>query len=274
MCVDTQVIDPTTGLPIDGCGGCGDNCDCGNDCACDDGVIPSIQPSGVSSGEASSGGVSSASNLASQGISLEYNNTSVPVSLNEIYSPECNCQCVNMAALFSYSDDKNESDFSSVFLPEIGITYDSLVKVFFADSGKGFSQHLLNSIWKSIKGLSLANVFLEKYEELNSIDRDAIPASKKIRLHKECAFSKITDKANKYIVLNLDELNNALGTVDMRIDGKLCVSTVFHLFSDALQVGAKITLRFAVSEVPESVRGVVNDAATDEPLTFDFSLMS
>jgi hypothetical protein len=201
-------------------------------------------------------------------IFLNYNNTNIPVLFDDIYLPEDQNQSVTMAAFYNYNDDKNETNFSNIYLPEIVIDYCSLVKVFFFNCNKGFSKNLLNTIWKSIKGLNLANVFLKKYEELNNIDRELIPASKKIKLYKECSFFKITDKANKSIVLNLEEFNNALGNIDIRLDGKICSSVVFHIFSESLQIGTKIVLKFAIKNVPDHVRGIVNE---NNSVVFDFS---
>lgn len=201
-------------------------------------------------------------------IFLNYNNTNVPILLDEMYSPENQNQSVTMAAFYNYDDDKDEENFTNIYLPEIVIDYCSLVKVFFSNFNKGFSKNLLNTIWKSIKGLNLANVFLKKYEEINNTDRDLIPAAKKLKLYKECSFFKITDKAKKSIVLNLEEFNNALGNIDVRLDGKVCSSVVFHLFSESLQIGTKIVLKFAIKDVPEHVRGVIND---DNSVVFDFS---
>lgn len=201
-------------------------------------------------------------------IFLNYNNKNIPISLNDMYSPENQNQSVTMAAFYNYNDDKDESDFTNLYLPEIVMDYSVLVKVFFANFNKGFSKNLLNTIWKSIKGLNLANVFLKKYEELHDIDRDLIPASRKIKLYKECSFFKITDKAKRSIVLNLEEFNNALGNIDVRLDGKVCSSVVFHIFSESLQIGAKIVLKFAIKNVPEHVRGVINE---NNSVVFDFS---
>ena len=201
-------------------------------------------------------------------IFLNYNNKNIPVLFEDIYPTEDQNQSVTMAAFYNYDGDKIESNFSNIYLPEIVIDYCSLVKVFFANFNKGFSKNLLNTIWKSIKGLNLANVFLKKYEELNNIDRELIPASKKIKLYKECSFFKITDKANKSVVLNLEEFNNALGNIEFRLDGKISSSVVFHIFSESLQIGTKIVLKFAIKNVPEHVRGVVNE---NNSVVFDFS---
>jgi len=201
-------------------------------------------------------------------IFLNYNNKNIPVLFNDIYSPEEQNQSVTMAAFYNYDDDKDEKNFTNIYLPEIVIDYCSLVKVFFANFNKGFSKNLLNTIWKSIKGLNLANVFLKKYEELNDIDRELIPASKKIKLYKECSFFKITDKANRCVVLNLEEFNNALGNIEIRLDCKICSSVVFHIFSESLKIGTKIVVNFAIKNVPEHVRGVVNE---NNSVVFDFS---
>ena len=104
---------------------------------------------------------------------------------------------------------------------------------------------------------------------MDNINRNNLPSLLKIKLHKECSFSKITLKANKVVALNLNELNNALGSIDVRLDGKLCVNTIFHLYSNVLNVGVKIVLRFAISDVPECIRGKVT---SEDDLDFMFDI--
>jgi hypothetical protein len=172
-----------------------------------------------------------------------------------------------MAALFNYQDEKPNVKFKNIYLPEIKIKYDHFTQLFFINSSKSFSPQILNKIWKGINGLSLANLFFNIFEETNDINRSQLSAKTTIQLHKECSFSKITEKAFKIVALNLEELNNALGSIDSRPDGSLCVNTIFHLFSTALNVELKITLRFAIKDVPIHVRGVVGEM---DSIVFDF----
>ena len=190
------------------------------------------------------------------------------VSLGELYSADCNCQCVNLAALFNYSDAKDTSKFDTIYLPELLIDYQTLTKIFFNDIGKGFSNHVLNKIWNGISGFSLASSFLEKYEKDTGIDRDNIAAITKIQLHKECAITKITAAAPKIVGLNLSEFNNSLGSIEVRQDGNMCASIMINLFSTALQVGVTISVRFGISNVPSALIG---KPIGDDAAAFDFT---
>jgi hypothetical protein len=196
-------------------------------------------------------------------LSFNYNNINIPITLEEINMFEGNC--INIAALFNYDNEKSETAFTTIVLPEISISFHSLVKLFFCHSGKSFNPFVLNKIWSSIKGLKLANFFIRTYEEKNNINQHFIPALTKIRLHKECSFDKITNKMKKIIALNLNELVNAFDTVEPRPDGKIYTSICFYLFSEALQVGLNVTLPVAVSNIYDD-----NYIEDDQSLCFDF----
>lgn len=196
-------------------------------------------------------------------LSFNYNNVNIPISLEEINMFEGNS--INIAALFNYDVDKSENAFTTIILPEISISYHSLVKLFFCHSGNRFNPFVLNKIWSSIKGLKLANFFMRTYEEKNKITQHFVSALTKIKLHKECSFDKITNKMKKIVALNLNELINAFDTVEPRPDGKIYTSICFYLFSDALQVGINVTLPVAVSCIYKD-----NYLEDDHSLSFDF----
>ena len=196
-------------------------------------------------------------------LSFNYNNINIPISLEEINMFEGNC--INIAALFNYENEKSETSFTTIVLPEISISYHSLVKLFFCHSGKSFNPFVLNKIWSSIKGLKLANFFIRTYEEKNNINQHFIPALTKIKLHKECSFDKITNKMKKIVALNLNELVNAFDTVEPRPDSKIYTSICFYLFSEALQVGLNVTLPVAVSNIYDD-----NYIEDEQSLCFDF----
>ena len=193
------------------------------------------------------------------GSSFLYNNTHISVSQNDLYPIDINTQSVVMAALFNYSDDKDDSKYSKIYLPEIKMTYINLTQMFFTGCGNNFSSQLLNTIWKGIKGLSLANYFIRIVEKTYKVNIEQISATTKIQLYKECAFTKITDKAFKIVALNRTELNNALGSIESRPDSLLCVNVIFHLYSESLQVGLKIILRIAIKDTPTHINGSVCD---------------
>lgn len=240
-----KILDPLTGLYVP-VSDCGDNCDCEDEHS----QIPPINPP------------------ANPDTNSEVHPKSkLSVSLDNLFSPECVCQCVNLAVLFNYEDDKVDSDFAEVFLPELKIDYSSLTKIFFNDFGKSFSGHILDKIWNGLTNFSLANTVLEKYEELNDIDRDKIPPVKMIQLHKECAIKKITKTAKKVVALNLCEFTNALSSVDVREDGNICTNITFNLFFKSLDIGVKLTLRFAISDVPLELIGKL---ANDDKAIFNF----
>jgi hypothetical protein len=189
------------------------------------------------------------------------------LSLGDLFTPDSACQCVNLAVLFNYNDDKNDSEFAEIFLPELKIDYSSLTKIFFNNFGKGFSPHILDKIWAGLTNFSLANIVLEKFEELNNINRDKIPAVKMIKLHKECAIKKITKIAKKVVALKLSEFTNALSSVDVREDGNICANVTFNLFFNSLSIGVKFSLRFAICDVPHELIGKLSE---DNKTGFNF----
>jgi hypothetical protein len=200
----------------------------------------------------------------------EMNNKKPPklsVLISDLFTPDCVCQCVNLAVLFNYEDEKDDTNFATIFLPEFKIDYKTLTKVFFNDFGKNFSNHILDKIWSGLTGFSLANTVLEKFEDLNGIDRNKISAIKMIQLHKECAIKKITTNAKKTYALSLSEFTNALSSVDVREDGNICANIVLNLFFNSLKIGVKITLRFAISDVPKNLIGKLSN---DDNIGFKF----
>jgi len=201
-------------------------------------------------------------------IIFSYKNKKISLTETDIYPLESNIQTITIAALFNYSDDKDEANFENIYLPEIKMSYKNLIKLFFVKCGKRFSPYILNQIWKGIKGLSLTNIFLKTFSSVYNTDYEELTASAKIKLYKECSFSKITTKAYKINSLNLEELNNALGSVESRMDGSLSSNIIFHLYSPTLNVGVKVILKIIISDVPECVRGVIND---ENSIEFDFS---
>ena len=189
--------------------------------------------------------------------------------INEAHPGENKYQSVTLAALFNYEDDKLDNNFSEKTLTEINIDYEVFKKVFFNDAGKSFSTNILNKIWCGIKNFSLASYVFESYEEKTGKHRDTISSIKKVQLYKECAISSITSVIRKIYALNLYEFNNACGSVDVREDGVICSNIVLHLFLNSLELGIKINLRFAISNIPRKLIGKIQP--TYETTSFDFS---
>jgi hypothetical protein len=198
---------------------------------------------------------------------LTLNNENIPIKTEDLYPLESINHTVIMSGLYNYLDNKDETLFTNVYLPEIIITYPNLITLFFSKCGKYFTSQYLNHFWNEIKGLSLQDIYLKTAESIYNIDYDKVQATTKIRLHKECSFAQITKKAHKIIGLSLEEFNNALKNTDPRIDGSLCSSAIFHLYSEALKVGIKITQRFLIHDIPEDLKKHENDSQ----IIFDYS---
>jgi hypothetical protein len=196
-------------------------------------------------------------------MSLYETNNMLTVTLEELKIFKNNS--INLVILSNYYDKKDDSNFSPLYLHEITITYNSLIKLFFNNSGKSFIPYVLNNIWNNIKGLNLINEFLKIFEEKSGINKNELSVISKIKLYKECSFSLITTKASKIFALNLDELNHAFGSAQYREDGNTYICINFLLFSETLQVGINITLPILVSNVPKSLY-----TNNNEPFSFDF----
>ena len=173
--------------------------------------------------------------------------------------------CINIATLSNYYDKIDDSQFSSLYLPKISITYNSFLKMFFNCPGKIFTPFILNKIWNSIRGLNLINEFFKTFEKKTEFNRNDLSIVSKIKLYKECSFSSITTKASKIFALNLNELNTTLTSGQYREDGKINVSINFLLYSEILKVGINITLPIILSNIPNTLYVNSNDS-----VVFDF----
>lgn len=201
-------------------------------------------------------------------------NTKLSVLSKDLYSNDINNQCVTMAVLFNYNDEKDVSKFANINLPEIKIKYNALIKLFFSDIGKGFSSHFLNKIWKGITNLSLSDKVLTQYEKLTEIDRRNIPALNKVKLYKECTIDKISTVANRILGLNLQEFNIALGSVDIREDCTISSIIPIHLFFESIKVGVIITIKFSISNIPQQLINKHSSTNNADDAVFDFNSIS
>jgi hypothetical protein len=197
-----------------------------------------------------------------------YKSSIVPVTLEDLNMFENNC--INIGVLSNYYDKKDDSKFSPLYLPEISITYNSLIKLFFNCSGKNFTPFILNKIWNSVRGLNLVNEFLKVFEKKTELNRNDLSTVSKIKLYKECSFSSITTKASKIFALNFDELNNTLSSGQYRDDGKIYVSINFLLYSETLEIGVNIMLPLLLSNVQNSLYINSNESS----VLFDFDSSS
>ena len=200
-------------------------------------------------------------------------NTKLSVLSKDFYSNDINNQCVTMAVLFNYNDEKDVSKFANINLPEIKVKYNALTKLFFSDIGKGFSSHFLNKIWKGITNLSLSDKLLTQYEKLSGVDRRNIPALNKVKLYKECTIDKISNVANRILGLNLQEFNIALGSVDVREDSSISSIIPIHLFFESIKVGVIITIKFSITNIPPQLIGKLTSNNVVDAV-FDFTSIS
>jgi hypothetical protein len=195
-------------------------------------------------------------------------NIVIPINLHKLYSQKFNYHCVNIAALFNYKDDKDVTQFGNIYLPEISITYHTLISILFCNFKKTFSEYIVNKIWQGIRGLSLINEFLKVFEEKSGFNREQLITETQIKLSKECAQLKKSFHSKKIIALSLDEFNNALESIEQNSEGNMSCGIVFHLYSETLRIGIKCILRFDVRNVPNNIRGIMDD---EDSIVFDFS---
>jgi hypothetical protein len=171
-----------------------------------------------------------------------------------------NIDYINLAALFNYHDDKCKEHFSDIYLPTITVSYTSLTQLFFDRREKIFTTYCLDTIWDSIQGLKLSNIFLKKYEKKHIIHRNYISPILKIKLYKECTFSKITTKAYRVIALNFQEFNYAINSIYKPTLSHIHTCISFYLFSEALEIGIKIILPIKISELNHIA---ISDSSSD-----------
>jgi len=200
-------------------------------------------------------------NYVNKEYSFSYNNKNflIPQKLLNVFENNS----ISIAILSNYYDKKDDSKFSILYLPEISITYTSLINLFFYNCGKSFIPHTLNTIWDNIRGINLINNFFTIFEEKTGITKNELSVVSKIKIYKEWSFKLITTKANNIFALNKDELNLAIGSGDYNCDNKTYVSINFLLFSEILQIGINMTLPLLVSNIPESLY-------INKSVTYDF----
>jgi len=190
-------------------------------------------------------------NYVNEKYSFTYNNKVFLIPKKTLNLFENNS--ITIAILSNYYDKKDDSKFTVLYLPEIPITYTSLISLFFYNCGKSFIPYTLNTIWNSMRGVNLINNFFTIFEEKTGITKNELSVVSKIKLYKEWSFKLITTKASNIFGLNKDELNLAIGSGDYNCDNKTYVSINFLLFSEILQIGINMTLPLLVSEIPESL---------------------
>ena len=201
-------------------------------------------------------------NIVKPSLYFSYNNTVVPVALDDI-----NCfdaRTIPIAVLSDYKGPKAECEFTSVVLPAINLTYNSLVQLFFS-CNQNFIPHVIKKIWRGITGLSLPHIFLQIYEKKHDIDRNQMCPVSKIKLYKYCNNFDIISKAYNITALKLSDFNNALPSVEPTPAGEICATVVVSLFSEAIEVGVNFTIRMIVGDIP--VRLCKED---ENELGFDF----
>jgi len=179
---------------------------------------------------------------------FSYNNTIVPVALDEINSFDA--RTIPIAVMSDYKGSKTGCEFASVVFPAISMTYNSLVQLFFS-CNQNFIPHVIKKIWRGITGLSLPHIFLQIYEKKHDVDRNQMCAVSKIKLYKYCSNFDIITKACHITALKLSDFNNALPSVEPTAEGEICVTVVVSLFSEAIETGVNFTIRMIVRDIPQ-----------------------
>ena len=205
-------------------------------------------------------------NNISEKYSLSYNNTVFLIPKKTLNMFENNS--ISIAILSNYYDKKDDSKFTVLYLPEIPITYTSLINLFFYNCEKSFIPYTLNTIWNNIRGINLINIFFTIFEEKTGITKNDISVVSKIKLYKECSFKLITTKASNIFALNKDELNIAISSGEYNCDNKMYISINFLLFSEILEIGINMSLPLLVSGIPESL--YINKSVTYDFESCDF----
>jgi hypothetical protein len=109
------------------------------------------------------------------------------------------------ASLYTYADNKDESAFQKVHLPNICIGVGDLYSIFYQTKLKRFSPFVLNKLISKLSKLPLMDAVLSNYEAQTGNDRLNLTAQQKIMLRQELSTVNINSRIQKIVHLNSDD---------------------------------------------------------------------
>lgn len=166
-----------------------------------------------------------------------------------------------IGVLYNYSDETaDDSDFVKIDLPELCLSLDIFIKLFYPDS-LGLSTKSLDKLYGCTKNMSLSNNYFEAYISKNG-SLNKLSSLDKIKVYKECFNQKITSTIKKQISLTLDEFKILLSTSK---NGQIHIGIQINLLSATLNVGQKILFNFKITDIPLEM---INE---DDRILFDFA---
>lgn len=180
-------------------------------------------------------------------------------------------QAILLALLKSDSPIRDPAKLAKVNLDAIDITYPFLKRMLFSNVHHRFMTSALNKIFSRIRKLNLMDRMLSHYESMDSCNsRETIAPQIKINLAKTCYTPNVLEACPYVDSITLQQMNDALSSIDARCNDVYTVYVLFEFYSDDLDVGVLVNVGFSVSEVPDSVVGR-HEEDEDDDAVYDFS---
>ena len=176
------------------------------------------------------------------------------------------------ASLYTYADEKDESEFQKIHLPAICITAPDLYNIFYQTKLKRFSPFVLNRLIGSLDKAPIVNTVLANFESATGRDRSSLTAQQKILLRQEMSTQKINSRIQRIVHMDNEDFIASLCEEDMWFDKvdevapveadeeneieasdgtyayrNLRTSIEIHIFSESLQQGIILVVQFVVT---------------------------
>lgn len=127
----------------------------------------------------------------------------IPLEVDEIRVP--------FASLYTYADDKDETNFAKIYLPPICVNNGmDLFNMFYINKTKSFSPFVLNTIVAGLNKKGLRDAFLNAYEESTGKSKFSLTSQQSILLMSELDNSKINKRVQKIVHLNANDFEESI----------------------------------------------------------------
>ena len=122
------------------------------------------------------------------------------------------------ASLYTYADEKDETDFQKIYLPAICLSAPDLYNMFYQTKLKRFSPFVLNTLIAALDKAPIINTVLANFEEATGRDRKSLTAQQKILLRQEMSTQKINSRIQKIVHMDQQDFIDSLLEQDMWFD--------------------------------------------------------
>jgi len=229
------------------------------------------------------------------------------MSANNTCDSECNLELVPddvvplsaentrvvFASLYTYADEKDESEFQKIHLPPICLEANDLYNMFYQSKLKRFNPYVLNKLIGALSKLPLIDAVLSNYEAVSGNDRMSLTAQQKILLRQELSTVDINSRIKKIVHLDsadfidsfaddlmwfdeVAEVPEVLASEEPLVEyvayvpehHSMRTSVEIHIFSESLQSGIILIVQFIVFINADYV---FDGIPSSVPITYDIN---